>query len=259
MRTLYAVQLNGIELDAIDPRIHTVAVEEQAPKIKIVTLTKTIYDGLRVVRRERESRSIVITLVLWERDKAERFALYSQLVEWADGGGVLCIGYRNAQQINVCCEKLPDIDGREWRDEIELTLTAYNPYWRGIDPALVSVTTKAAEAAMVTMRPNGSAKITFLEFEIRNNGTAAMTSATIAANGLTFTLAGFSLASGKTLKAAYDDNGFLSFTADGASIAEKRSADSADDLLLEQRQDNAVSVTTNQPAKVTLMAWEQWL
>lgn len=258
-RVLYPVRLNGIGLDTLDPRIRVTNVEEEAPKIKITTNTKAKYDGLRVLRRERNSRAILVRFVLWERDKTQRTALLCRVMEWADPGGMLTLGSRSDMQIGVVCDRLPDFSGRDRTDEMEVGFTAYDPYWRGCDPVTVSLDTTAGTAATVTLRPSGTARETFLEFDIKNTGTAAMASANVSVNGMAFALSGLGLNAGQLLTVSYDSNGFLAMGIGGGSVMDKRSAASADDLVLRQRADNPVSVTTSQPARVTLRAWEQWL
>ena len=130
MKELYPVRLNGVGLNAIDTRFHVANVEEEAPKIKVTTQSRAKYDGLRMMRRERETRRIIVHVVLWERDKMKRLALYDKLVEWAENGGRLTLGYRNGQQIRVECTELPDISGRDWKEEVDVVFTAYDPYWR---------------------------------------------------------------------------------------------------------------------------------
>ena len=141
MKELYPVRLNGVGLNAIDARFHVADVEEEGPKIKVTTQSRAKYDGLRMIRRERETRRIIVHVVLWERDKMKRLEMYDKLVEWAESGGMLTLGYRNGQQIRVECTELPDISGRDWKEEVDVVFTAYDPYWRGLDPmATVSYT-----------------------------------------------------------------------------------------------------------------------
>ena len=71
MKELYPVRLNGVGLNAIDARFHVADVEEEGPKIKVTTQSRAKYDGLRMMRRERETRRIIVHVVLWERDKME--------------------------------------------------------------------------------------------------------------------------------------------------------------------------------------------
>ena len=111
MKELYPVRLNGVGLNAIDTRFHIADVEEEAPKIKVTTQSRAKYDGLRMMRRERETRRIIVHVVLWERDKMKRLEMYDKLVEWAESGGMLTLGYRNGQQIRVECTELPARSG----------------------------------------------------------------------------------------------------------------------------------------------------
>lgn len=257
-RVLYPVRLNGIDLCVLDDRIRVTDVKEQAPKIKVTTKQTMSQNGMRVMRRELTSRSFIISFVLWERDKAQRVELLQKVVDWADSGGVLTVGSRDGYQIDVLCDKLPEYSGKEWTKEMTLTLTAYHPYWRGIDPATALLNTAAGIASTTGIIPRGTAQTAFLEFTIINKADAAMTSANISVNGRAFALSGFTLAKNKALEAVYNDH-ILSISADGTSILNKRSADSADDLVLNQRQNNEVSVTTNRAAMVTLRVWEQWV
>ena len=40
---------------------------------------------------------------------------------------------------------------------------------------------------------------------------------------------------------------------------DKRTADSADDLVIRQRESNEITIVTDQAARARLLAWEQWL
>lgn len=259
MKELYPVRLNGVGLNAIDTRFHVANVEEEAPKIKVTTQSRAKYDGLRMMRRERETRRIIVHVVLWERDKMKRLEMYDKLVEWAENGGMLTLGYRNGQQIRVECTELPDISGRDWKEEVDVVFTAYDPYWRGLDPMATSVSTAAGQTATAYLRPRGTARHTFLEFEITNTDTAAMSSLSVSVNGGSFILRGLTLAYGKTLIASYDNHGFLALKVDGTSVMDKRTADSADDLVIRQRESNEITIVTDQAARARLLAWEQWL
>lgn len=117
-------------------------------------------------RRERETRRIIVHVVLWERDKMKRLALYDKLVEWAENGGRLTLGYRNGQQIRVECTELPDISGRDWKEEVDVVFTAYDPYWRGLDPVATSVSTAAGQTAAANLRPRGTAGIRFWNLKL---------------------------------------------------------------------------------------------
>lgn len=259
MKELYPVRLNGVGLNAIDARFHVADVEEEAPKIKVTTQSRAKYDGLRMMRREREARRIIVHVVLWERDKMKRLALYDKLVEWAENGGMLTLGYRNGQQIRVECTELPDISGRDWKEEMDVAFTAYDPYWRGLDPVATSVSTAAGQVATAYLRPRGTARHTFLEFEITNNSSSVIGSASISVNGYSFVLQDISLGPGRALAASYDEHGFLTLKVDGTSVMDKRTADSADDLVIMERESNEITIVTDQAATARLLAWEQWL
>ncbi len=254
----YPIRLNGIALDALDGRIYPTDIKEAAPKIKVETVAKPL-GGTRAMRREITERSVSVRFVIWEKDKAARNALYHQILAWADAGGNLSVGYRDGQTLRVLCNRLPDISGKDWGDELELTFTAYDPYWQSIDATKASVTAEANIAAAVTIRPDGTAQDTLLAFEVLNNASDTMTSATVTVGGKSIALSGFSLGAGKKLIADYDDNGYLYIKADGVSVLQKRGAASADELRIMQRETNTVSVTANKAARVTLKAFARWI
>ena len=64
---------------------------------------------------------------------------------------------------------------------------------------------------------------------------------------------------GRALSASYDEHGFLTLKVDGTSVMDKRTADSADDLVIMQRESNEITIVTDQAARARLLAWEQWL
>lgn len=255
--TRYPIRLNGIALDALDKRIFATDIKEAAPKVKVTTDTNPL-GGIRVVRREITERSVTVRYVIWEKDKTARNALHRLIVEWADAGGSLSVGYRDAQTLRVLCDKLPDISSKAWDDEMELTLTAYDPYWQSVDAMTAAANVPANIATGMIIHPDGSADTTPLLLDILNTASAAMMSATVTVGGKSIALNGFSLAAGKHLIADYDENGYLRMKADGVSVLSTRSAESADELLLEQRKSNTVMVTVGQAARVTLNAFARW-
>ena len=70
---------------------------------------------------------------------------------------------------------------------------------------------------------------------------------------------GLSLGAGKTLKIYYDENWILRAEVDGASVLAKRTADSADDLILPPGKATTVTIEASHAVSVTLKARGLWL
>jgi len=170
------------------------------------------------------------------------------------------VSTRPDQYINIRCTEFPSIEFvRDYASkDITITFTAYDPDFKAAQATTENVNTSAGVAASVTIVPPGTQDITFLEAEIKNNGATVMNTATLSVNGRTFVFASLGLAAGKTLIIARDIDCRLLMTIDDVSVMDKRTAASDDDLILNQREANIVSITTANACAVKLSARGQY-
>lgn len=75
----------------------------------------------------------------------------------------------------------------------------------------------------------------------------AVNTVTIAVNGRKFAFAGLGMAAGQELTVSHNQDGLLFICKDGVSILGKRTADSADELILLPQKSNEITFTADAP------------
>lgn len=257
MRTRYDVYMDGLPLDAIDPAIYVTDVQETPASYDATTLQRAKGDGLRVLRRLRDSLQVRVAFMVRETDVGRRRDIVQRVAAWAMGGKYLSLGDRPGQRLRVLCETLPGITSAlKWTQELTMVFTAYAmPYWEADMPIRASFTGTSGTAVI---RNAGTAPC-FLEAEISNTSGSTLTSLSLTADGQTMAFTGMALGAGKTLKIFYDDKWILRAEVDGASVLSKRTSGSDDDLILQPGKATTVSIAADKAVSVTLKARGLWL
>lgn len=257
MRTRYDVYMDNLPLDAVDPAIYVTDVQETPVSYDATTLQRAKGDGLRVLRRLRDSKQVRVSFMVRETDVGRRRDIVQRVAAWAMSGKYLSLGDRPGQRLRVLCETLPSITSAlKWTQELTMVFTAYAmPYWEAETPIRASFTGTSGTAAI---RQAGTAPC-FLEAEISNTSGSTLTSLSLTADGQTMAFTGMALGAGKTLKIFYDDNWLLRAEVDGASVLNRRTADSADDLMLPPCKATTVAIAADKAVSVTLKARGLWL
>lgn len=256
------MRLNGIELESLDEGIKLLDITESSPQLTTQTADNAKYDGLRLIESKKTQRTIKVDFTIRHRNKARRREALDEVLAWLGSGGTLELDNRDGLQLEVAVTELPSLGSvRDYMRACSITFTAYDPYWVNAMYTKAALTLSAGTQGKATLSPYGSAEMTFLEFDIKNTspGAYAMSTATVTVNGRSFAFSGLSLAAGKTLNVFYSAEGYLKMSIDGASIVSKRTAASADDLILYQRETNEIKVTTGTPSSVTLKCKGRWL
>ncbi len=246
--------IDGVGLNEIDPAVYIIDIREEAPKLDVQTGGNAKYDGLRLLSRAWSSRTVSITLAVREKDMARRAAIIDAVMDWVKDGQ-LTVNYRPDQQITVKYTDVPGMGSAlKWADTIAIGFTAFDPYWRQSTPTIALGTTVANTALGLNIVPPGTVESVFLEFHITNISTSTMQTATIAVGGRSFALARLGRAPRAALAATDVANGVVGVKAGAASAMDKRSAQSADDLMLFCRRTNTVTITTQRACSVKLSA-----
>lgn len=254
----FEVWLDGAGLQDIDKSLHILDVIENALAFKTQTIDNGKYDGLRLVGRKRTQRTVQIKFVLLQRDALRRRAILDDVLRWTHDGK-LTTSARNGQYLEVVYTELPCISRtKNWANEMTVTFTAYDPYWKNEIPQTAMAKTQAGIKTTAFLSPAGTAENTYLEFDLQNTSTAVLNSASVTVNGRAFAFEVLGLNAGHTLKCSYE-NGFLSIRAGTERAMDKRVPTSADDLVVYLRRENKVEVTTDTEAKILLYARGQWL
>ena len=257
MRTRYDVYMDNLPLDAVDPAIYVTDVQETPVSYDATTLKRAKGDGLRVLRRLRDSKQVRVSFMVRETDVDRRRDMIQRAAAWAMGGRYLSLGDRPGQRLRVVCDTLPSVTSAlRWTQDLIMVFTAYAmPYWEADTPIRASFTGKSGTASI---RQAGTASC-FLEADIANTSGATLTSLSMTADGQKMAFSGLALGAGKTLKIYYDENWILRAEVDGASVLAQRTEDSADDLILPPGRSTTVTIEASHAVSVTLKARGLWL
>ena len=257
MRTRYDVYMDNLPLSAVDPAIYVTDVQETQPAYDTTAMARARGDGARVTRRVRDSLQVRVYFAVRETDVDRRRDIIQRAAAWAMGGRYLSLGDRPGQRLRVVCDTLPSVTSAlRWTQDLIMVFTAYAmPYWEADTPILAGFTGTSGTAAI---RQAGTAPC-FLEAEISNTSGSTLTSLSLTADGQTMAFTGMALGAGKTLKIFYDDKWLLRAEVDGASVLNRRTADSADDLILPPGKATTVTIAADKAVSVTLKARGLWL
>ena len=249
----FDVYLNGIALSSISPKIYITNINESEPRVRMTTDDNAKYIGSRLRTRRVTEREVEIVYMVRERDVARRAQILDDISAWVRDGR-LAVNYRENMFLPVYFASIPTpASSLDWTDELSLLFTAYSPYWRSLYPVRTSADLAANTKTDVNFYPTGNSE-TFLEFSVENDSASALNALTVEAGGRKFEFEGLGLANGQTLDVSYADNEILKIMANGVSALNKRTADSDDDLLLQARAQNTVSITSDAAATIHLQA-----
>lgn len=249
----FDVYLDGIALSSISPKIYITNVNESEPRVRMTTDDNAKYIGSRLRTRRVTEREVEIVYMVRERDVSRRAQILDDISAWVHDGRLM-VNYRENMFLPVYFASIPTpASSLDWTDELSLLFTAYSPYWRSLYPIRTSADLAANTKTDVNFYPTGNSE-TFLEFSIENTSASALNTLTVKTGGRKFEFEGLGLANGQTLDVSYGDNEILRIIANGASALAKRTADSDDDLILQPRMQNTVSVTSDAAATIHLQA-----
>lgn len=241
MTSLFDAAVNGTWLTEIDDRVTVTDIREDAPATRITTLKRPVHAGSFFVQESRESLSVTVSCVIWERNIADRNYIWNQIKAWAGNGIVqLQINQRPDQVLFARVSDAPALDsGLRWTSEISITFTAFEmPYWQENDFVQVKTTGQSS----MFLPGFGEARV---RVEAKNTGSQPITSVTLHAGETWMWFTGLSIAAGKSLVIEYDDQGLMKATVDGVSVLSKRTTDSDDDLFAACGDDTPVSIAAD--------------
>lgn len=252
MKTRYSAWLNGQALHDVAPALYILDVIEKAPEGDVALAAYAGRDGQRVLRRSRQSLSVDVYFAIRDQDPTRRKAALEAVIAWAAPGGWLSLSDRPDQRLHVDMDRAPTITSAlKWTDTLILTLTAYEvPFWEQTHPATVQG--EGTEGSATLFVP-GTAPAAPLSYTARNTGAAPLTTLTVEAAGRRITLTGLNIAPGESVSVTYDHTGLQLLPVD------KRTEDSADDLLLPCGQRTGIAWSADQSVSITFEARGRYL
>lgn len=258
MITRYSVWINNKGLRDIDESIYITDIREKEPKQNVQTAARAWGDGLRLLRLQRESLSVVVRFAIRERDPARRRDICARIRAWAQEGW-LTTSDRPGQRLYVVCEKLPTVDSAlRWTRDIELTFTAYDvPYWESTTQAKATVTANVKNDegqynGLTSIRVTGDVPCP-LDAVITANGATDYIRVYLADDHF-ITFNGLGMKKGDVLTISHDHRGILSMKLGSTSVMNKRTAKSYDDLMIPPNKSFAIRLRADAVCTATFTA-----
>lgn len=255
MITRYRAWMDGQGLDDLDPSIIIRDISESVPKIKTSTASILGKSGSRVLRRYRENLTVSIQVEIHEYSTHRRKAVAEKISAWAHDG-LLAINDRPGQVLRVLCDKGPLIaSAMKWTGAIQLSFVAYDiPYWTEEYPVQASGT---GNEVGISIAPPGNAEECPMDVSIAASG--AVNTIKIETPRSTMTLDGLSMTSGDTVSIIHDDSGFLRILLNEKSAMDKRTGESADDLIIKPGEYSSIKITADGAVTASASAKGMWL
>jgi len=254
MRTDITCTLNGHGLAVLDSSIYIEDISEEVT-VEQETIQRAPYGMFPLNNPGRSSVKIKVKFMIKEKDRTDRMTVIQKVRGWATNGW-FTMNTRPDQRLYVFCTKPPALETFDWKARMEMEFSAYGEaFWQDVTPVTV-VSDSAASSATVSITPTGT-QDTFLEAEIApSSGT--LTSVSITSGGRTIALSGLSVTSSAPLEIYYDELHILHIESGGTSLLSKRSAASADDIILKAGRSNSVSLTFGRACNYTIKARGLW-
>lgn len=249
MRTRYLVGLDGVELSAIAPEIIVTDITHNAPVREVRASDIAGRNGKLYTRTVTSSAGVAVSFEIHTPDVRRRAAIMEDVQRWAMPGGVLTTSDRPDRVLRVVCESLPTIgSAQKWTGSCSIGFVAYAvPFWEDETPRRVSITGNGNKTLFVP----GFAAPASVDAKVTNTGSGAISSVTLTAGDTAMTFAGLAMEAGQTMTLAHDARGLLTARIGNASVLDKRTAASSDELELEPGKNATLSATTNGTASTT--------
>lgn len=239
--------LDQVSLYDLDQRIVVDGINEEPSDLP---LSQT---GGLLLRPERDKLTITIKIRIKEPNLVENELLKQQVNGWAAAGGWLRTNLHERQKINVQCARLLSSAAPNFESTRELSFVSSGlAYWQDDFAESVSSVSSASSGSL-NLAPMGT-RASYLEAEITNAGSAAMTSVQLSANGYTILFQDLSVPAGGKLEIGYDDLHLMYATVGSAHVLGKRTGQSADHIYLTPRCSNQIDYTASQPVSVIFKA-----
>lgn len=239
MKSRYNVWLNNIGLAEIDPLIYVADISYRAVELTRATERRAGGHGSFADAGAIESQHVDIALQIEAYETEERQRIMQRVAAWALNGGWLMTSDRPEQMMRVVCDVFPSVtSAMRWLDTITITFSAYEyPFWVDKWPSEAAADAESGEDAEADLYCPGYMPAA-MEALITPDDT--LTELCVSAGDAYIQLEG--LNSSDPVKISYtEDRHILSITQGNVSVLDKRTSDSADDLMLKPGAHNAVS------------------
>lgn len=246
MQSGYDAYLNNVALSSLNANLYVSDISYTPVQEEVTLAHLARRNGGLVMHRRKEQSTVTISFELHVYSTQARQEACADVIRWASDGGRLTTTDRQGQFLDCVCTKLPAIESAlKWTDTLTVEFTAFAiPYWQSATADTATVTGTG------TLFVHGNGGKAMVDATITAN--ASMTSLSIEVGDTTIALSGISLSANDQVKITHDANGILSIKKGSTSLLNKRTAASSDDLLAVCGVNNAITVSSNATAAVSV-------
>lgn len=260
MRLARRIALNDSQLDEVNQSIVIRRIETGTPRRTVKAVNRMGRFGQRILTRHTETLECVVSFAIDrpKRDQAGRRSVLDAVNTWAVGGGWVTCTERPDRRMWADEVILPEPgDLWDWTGEYTITFRAYSvPYWQRITP--ITQTEQNVSGRRTIVMPIGGNMPTVVNANITNNGSDTVNSFSIKAGGNTISLSEIGLEAQETLEISHRTDGLMQIKKGNTSLYDKRSAQSADDLVVEPGQNEIVLMVMEGVVNVSLNVYERF-
>lgn len=241
MRTRYEAFVDKIPLSSIASEIYILDIQEKEAKVSIDTGQNVWSDGLFVMRKQRESLSVILKVAIRAYSPERRQAVLEAMHLWANGE-YLSLSTRPLKRLRVTVDAMPTVQSAlKWTDAIQITFIAREePFWEDEEETACLLVGESGSCSMI---PVGTVNKSMLCFEVENTGGDTLDTLSVSTGGKTMSFSNLGVSSGESVSMRYEN---------GVQIlpVEKRTPESADDLFVLSNKANVISFSANCSVKI---------
>lgn len=255
----YEAYMDGVALSSIDNSIVITDISHKAASVSLKTNKTANRNGAKITSKYFDAASVAVTFMIREQNTIKRQEICQKIALWATKEGYLSTYDRRWQILKCVCEGIPAIDSaKNCYDELSIEFKGYNPpFWQEENATKVTLGgTNGATSGSTTAYIPGNVKETLLNVKV--TAKVSISSFSVTANGKTLSFSGLSLSNGDVVNIDYDDMLNLRIKKGSTSLMDKRTAASADELLVDCGKANSFSFTSSGNAVVEFTARGWW-
>ena len=255
----YEAWLNGRALSAVSPEIYISSIRYEPPQLTVQTSEAAKRNGLLLESTKWGAGKVTISFVMHRMPGHIRQRIIQEAAAWAAAGGVLQISDRLGQQLHVACFQPPYVaDGCDFRTPMSIVFQAYDrPFWEETQAS--SLTLPAGTSGSDYLFVPGNAGNTLCEITVTPGSGNTLNTIGIGCGTTVLNFSDLGATNANPLKVRYDDRQIMSIKVGSSSAMGKRTAASADDILMKCGQTNLCSYSANVSVTATFSARGLWL
>ena len=258
MISRYEAYMDGIALSGIHPGIMILDIGHSVPNSRFQTAAMANRHGNSFLSEHVDGAGVHISMELHIYSIAERQRVCQEIQRWARGS-VLEVNDRPGQRLNVRCTAFPGIESAlMWTDPVEVDFAAFEkPFWE--EKAVSSLTLPAGTSGSDYLFVPGNAGDTLCEITVTPESGNTLNTIGIGCGTTVLNFSDLGATNSNPLKVRYNDKQIMSIKVGTTSAMGKRTAASADDILMKCGEKNLCSYSANVSVTATFSARGLWL